>query len=180
MIRSRLFDKIRKNRIPEQAELRDRITFALIVYMRVRGLKSLFHPDTALAARKNFEVFVMNGAEHPGEPATLLGIFRLKDVSCFAEFEKVYGDAALRAAPLGKITLGHLADQLAATIIERATVSVDGTQNGAAPKKDVIVLTTLASAETDEKKNAGFGYVKETILRKSRLPDPKKRAIGRE
>ena len=136
--------------VPDQSTLRDRITFAIRTYLRVRGLETLLHSDSQLVVRKNFDIFVMPGADNLEDPTSIVGLFRLQDVESFAEFSKVQTDPLLRSGALGKMTLGHLADQLAGLVIERCHSSASHSDSvSAAPAQDdVVVLALPATAET--------------------------------
>jgi hypothetical protein len=137
-------------KVPDQSTLRDRITFAIRTYLRVRGLDTLLHRDSQLVVRKNFDIFVMSGADNLEDPTSVVGLFRLQDVESFAEFSKVQTDPLLRSGALGKMTLGHLADQLADLVIERCHSSAGPSDSvSAAPAQDDVVgLALPATAET--------------------------------
>lgn len=125
---ARFFSRRKQESVPKQSSLRDRIVFAINTYLRVRGLGDLMMRDTVLVVRKDFECFMMHTTQALDHPSQIIGVYRLQDADCFAEFKKVYSDPILRSAALGKMTLGHLADQIADQITQQFVATLAQTE----------------------------------------------------
>ena len=136
--------------VPDQSSLRNQITAAIQTYLRVRGLPTLLLRDTLLVVRKNFDIFVMPGSDGLEDPTGVVGLFRLHDAESFEEFRQVHGDPLLRSGALGKMTLGHLADQLANRVLEslHGTSESPATASDAPPQSDSGLLPIPVMAET--------------------------------
>jgi hypothetical protein len=132
--------------VPDQSVLRNQITFAVRTYLRVCGLQTLLQRETVLVVRKNFDIFLMHGSDGLENPTNVIGLFSLQDAECFEEFKKVHTDPLLRSGALGKMTLGHLATQLAERIIQQLTApsaqtAVQSVQASTEEETDSILLT---------------------------------------
>lgn len=146
---ARFFSRRKQQSAPEQSSLRDRIVIAINTYLRVRGLSELMRRDTVLVVRRDFECFMMHTSQGIENPTEVLGVYRLQDAASFGEFKKVYDDPLLRSAALGKITLGHLADQLADQIkLQFATVQAQAEELAQA-NQEQLLLPTPATVESE-------------------------------
>lgn len=152
MALANFFSRRKQESAPEQSSLRDRIVFAINTYLRVRGLSELMMRDTVLVVRNDFECFMMHSSQGLDRPADVIGVYRLQDADCFNEFKKIYGDPISRSAALGKITLGHLADQLADQVMQQfATTRTQAEELDAKSGKikDPLLLPAPATVETE-------------------------------
>ena len=132
---------------PDQSVLRNQITVAIRTYLRVCGLQTLLQRETVLVVRKNFDIFLMHGTDGLEDPTNVIGLFALRDAECFQEFNKVHTDPLLRSGALGKMTLGHLAAQLAERIIQQVTAPSAQTAAPAPKESEGIMLTMPATLE---------------------------------
>lgn len=155
MVNTRFLLRRKKVRIPKHSNLRDRVAFAIWFYLRVRGVNKLLHPETVLVVRKNFDIFLMEHRDRLDNPEDVIGVFRLQDADCYAEFEDVFSDAAHHSAALAKMTLGHIASQLADRVIQEVNApagqSAQSGEHAVAGDKQVILLTTPAAAAGGDK-----------------------------
>lgn len=153
MALARFFSRRKQASAPEQSSLRDRIVLAISTYVRVRGLGDLMMRDTVLVVRKDFECFMMHSSQALDHPSQVIGVYRLQDADCFAEFKKVYSDPILRSAALGKMTLGHLADQIADQITQQFAVTLAQTEaldaKAAQGKKKQRMLPAPAAVDSE-------------------------------
>ncbi|MBM4260940.1 MAG: hypothetical protein FJ145_05785 [Deltaproteobacteria bacterium] len=148
MALARFFSRRKAESVPEQSSLRDRIVFAIETYLRVRGINELMLRDTVLVVRKDFQSFMMHTGQELENADEILGVYRLQDADCFAEFKKIYTDPLLRSAALGKITLGHLADQLADQIMQQCAAARAQADQLAHSPKEQLMLSAPVTVET--------------------------------
>jgi hypothetical protein len=138
--------------LPAQSVLRNQVTFAIRTYLGVCGLQALLQRETLLVVRENFDIFLMHGPDGLENPTNVIGLFPIKDADCFEEFKKVHSDPLLRSGALGKMTLGHLATQLAERITQhvkapRAPTAIENLQPRARQESCSVLLTVPATME---------------------------------